>query len=159
MEKAAFSHVLIIALFAAGPAWAMSDTGSGSSAAPADPAMEKATAAVAAQDWPRAQEALREALAKNPQSADTHNLYAYSLRKGANPSMDLVFRHYNEALRLDPRHRGAHEYIGEAYLTAGNLAKAKEHLGQLDRLCAFGCQEYTRLKKAVADYEQQQAKK
>jgi hypothetical protein len=67
--------------------------------------------------------------------------------------MNLVFKHYNEALRIDPKHRGAHEYIGEAYLTVNNVAKAREHLGQLDRLCFLPCSEHTDLKKAVADYE------
>ena len=67
--------------------------------------------------------------------------------------LDLAFKHYGEALRLDPRHRGAHEYIGEAYLMKGDLAKAKEHLAQLDRLCFFGCTELTDLKQAIAAYE------
>jgi hypothetical protein len=67
--------------------------------------------------------------------------------------MNLVFKHYNEALRIDPKHRGAHEYIGEAYLMVGNVAKAKEHLGALDKLCFFPCAEYTDLKKAIAEYE------
>jgi hypothetical protein len=35
----------------------------------------------------------------------------------------------------------------------GNVAKAKEHLGQLDKLCFFGCTEFTDLKKAIADFE------
>ena len=90
---------------------------------------------------------------KGAAGADHHNLYAYALRKGPSPDMDLVFKHYNEALRLDPRHRGAHEYIGEAYLTVGNVHKAREHLTALDRLCIFGCAEYTDLKKAIAAYE------
>ena len=67
--------------------------------------------------------------------------------------MSLVFKHYNEALRLDPRHRGAHEYLGEAYLMVGNLPKAKEHLSALDKLCFFPCSEFAELKKAVAEYE------
>jgi len=75
------------------------------------------------------------------------------LRKGPNPDMDLVFKHYNEALRIDPKHLGAHEYIGEAYLMVKDLARAKEHLAALDRLCTFGCEEFTDLKKAVAQYE------
>lgn len=70
--------------------------------------------------------------------------------------MNLVLRHYGEALRIDPKHRGAHEYIGEAYLKLNNLPKAKEHLAILDRLCTFGCEEYTDLKKAVASYEASQ---
>jgi len=129
------------------------------SKAPKDPALEQGRAALGRQDWMGAQKILREAVARNPQDADAHNLYAYSIRKGANPAMDLVFRHYNEALRLDPKHRAAHEYLGEAYLMTGNVAKAKEHLAQLDTLCTFGCEEYTKLKKEVAAYEQQHAKK
>jgi tetratricopeptide (TPR) repeat protein len=118
-----------------------------------DPVRERAAAATERQDWPAAQALLREALAKAPGNADYHNLYAYSIRKGPSPDMNLVFKHYNEALRIDPKHRGAHEYIGEAYLTVNNVAKAKEHLGQLDRLCFLPCSEHTDLKKAVADYE------
>jgi Flp pilus assembly protein TadD len=126
---------------------------------PKDPAMEQARSAIAKQDWPAAQAVLRDAVTRNASSADYHNLYAYALRKGPNPAMDLVFRHYNEALRLDPKHRAAHEYIGEAYLMSGNVPKAKEHLAQLDKLCTFGCEEYTKLRKEVAAYEQQHAKK
>jgi Flp pilus assembly protein TadD len=126
---------------------------------PKDPALEQAREAISKQDWTGAQGILREAVARNPQSADYHNLYACSMRKGPNPSMDLVFRHYNEALRLDPKHRGAHEYIGEAYLMSGNIEKAKEHLAQLDKLCRFGCEEFSKLKKEVAVSEQQHAKK
>jgi Flp pilus assembly protein TadD len=124
-----------------------------------DPTMEQARAAIARQDWAGAQKVLSEAVARNPQSADYHNLYAYSIRKGPNPAMELVFRHYNEALRLDPNHRGAHEYLGEAYLMTGNVVKAREHLAQLDKICTFGCEEYTALKNEIAAYEQQHAKK
>ncbi len=99
---------------------------------------------------------MRDAAAKTPGNADYHNLYAYAVRKGTNPNMDLVFQEYNEALRINPKHRGAHEYIGEAYLMVGNLAKAKEHLARLDSLCFFPCDEYTDLKKAVAAYEAKQ---
>ena len=150
--------ILALSLLLAGAAWGM-DTPKSESAPPKEPALEQARAAIAQKDWAKAQGMLRDAVARSPQDADAHNLYAYAIRSGANPQMDLVFRHYNEALRLDPKHRGAHEYLGEAYLMAGNLAKAKEHLGQLDRLCTFGCEEYSKLKAAVARYEQQGAKK
>ena len=156
--RSARIHALILAFVTAGTVWAM-DTPRPEPKEPKDPALEQARAAIVKQDWAGAQNILRDAVARNPQSADYHNLYAYSIRNGANPGMDLVFRHYNEALRLDPKHRGAHEYLGEAYLMSGNLAKAKEHLAQLDRLCTFGCEEYTKLKKEIAAYEQQHAKK
>jgi hypothetical protein len=70
--------------------------------------------------------------------------------------MAAVLAQYTEALRLDPNHRGAHEYIGEAYLQLGNVAKAKEHLAALDRICFFPCDEYSDLKAAVAKYESSQ---
>jgi Tfp pilus assembly protein PilF len=118
-----------------------------------DGVLKSARQAIAAGDYASAQAALKGALAPDPGNADLHNLYAYSIRKGASPDMQLVFKHYNEALRIDPKHRGAHEYIGEAYLMAGNLPKAKEHLAALGRICFFGCAEHDMLKKAVADYE------
>ena len=64
-----------------------------------------------------------------------------------------MFKHYGEALRIDPKHKGAHEYVGEAYLLVGNVAKAKEHLAALDKLCFFSCEEYRDLKKAIQEYE------
>ena len=124
-----------------------------SDASPADPAIVSAKAAIAKKDWVAAQAGLKQALAANPRNADYHNLYAYSIRKGGNADMALVFQHYDEALRLDPKHRGAHEYSGEAYLAVNDLPKAKLHLAALDKLCFFGCEEYSDLKKAVAEYE------
>ena len=120
---------------------------------PSDPAIARAQKAIAAKDWTRAAAVMREALVAHPDNADYHNLYAYSLRKGPHPDMNEVFRHYEEALRIDPGHRNAHEYIGEAYLQIGNLAKAKEHLAALDKLCFLPCEQYTELKEAVEDYE------
>jgi len=118
-----------------------------------DPMIEQATKATAGKDWLQAQAVLKEALARDPNNPDYHSLYAYSIRKGANPDMNLVFKHYNDALRIDPKHRGAHEYIGEAYLMVGNLPKAKEHLSSLDKLCFFPCSEFSDLKKAIGEYE------
>jgi len=118
-----------------------------------DAVIERYDAASARGDWPAAAALLREAVAQQPGNARYHSLYAYSLRKGPSPDMGLVFQHYNEALKIDPELRGAHEYIGEAYLMVGNVAKAKEHLGVLDRLCFLPCAEYTDLKKAISVHE------
>ena len=127
--------------------------GGDSDAAPQDPVIAGAQKAIAAKDWTRAAAVMRDALAAHPDNADYHNLYAYSLRKGPNPDMKEVFRHYEEALRIDPDHRNAHEYIGEAYLQVGDLAKAKQHLAALDKLCWLPCEQYTELKEAVEDYQ------
>src|SRR5918911_294424 len=140
----------ILALVSANLAFAAD---SASPASRADPMMDRYNAAAERQDWKSAAATMREAIAADPRNPDYHNLYAYSLRKGGTGDMDLVFKHYNEALKLDPGHRGAHEYIGEAYLLVGNVAKAKEHLGALNKLCFFGCSEYSDLKKAIAEHE------
>lgn len=150
-------HTLILSLallsVSAGVNAAGGGGGGGGDTTQADPVLQAANAAIAKKDWVAAQITLKQALASNAQNADYHNLYAYSLRKGANPDMKLVFFHYEEALRIDPKHRGAHEYIGEAYLQVGNLAKAKEHLAALDKLCFLRCEEFTDLKTAVTKYE------
>ncbi len=157
--KTALLAVIVLAV-AAGPAIAAGDPGGGSvpgADLAKDPVLERVGEATSRKDWPAAQAILRDAVAKAPRNADYHNLYAYSIRKGANPDMSLVFKHYNQALALDPKHKGAHEYIGEAYLMVRNVAKAKEHLAQLDKLCFFSCPEYSDLKAAIAAYERQVA--
>ena len=151
--KSVAKHALIIAFFAALPVHAAPDDGPRGAEAPADPLIERAVRANGERDWARSQQIMRDALLKDPKNADYHNLYAYAIRKGEKPNLDLVFKHYNEALRINPKHRGAHEYIGEAYLMVGNVAKAKEHLSALDQICFFGCDEYGLLKKAIAEFE------
>ncbi len=160
--KTASIHALMIALFTAATAFAMDTPKPDPKPDPKDPdkkseQLEPARAAIARQDWTGAQALLRTAVQRNPQSADAQNLYAYSIRKGPNPDMSEVFRQYNEALRLDPRHLGAHEYLGEAYLMTGNVVKAREHLAELEKLCAAACREYKALKLAVAEQEQRHA--
>lgn len=157
---AALSALCALSALSAGSAWAAGGGPDTLREQPAgDPAIEQIQAAIAKPDWNQARALARASVEKNPSNADYHNLYAYTIRMGANPAMDLVFKHYNEALRLDPKHLGAQEYLGEAYLMVGNLDKAKEHLRTLDKLCFFGCKEYTMLKDAVAAYEAKHAAK
>jgi tetratricopeptide (TPR) repeat protein len=143
--------LVILALLA--PSYAAFPADTPSATPTRDPMMERYQAAAEKQDWKSAAAVMRQAVEESPANPDYHNLYAYSLRKGGSAEMDLVFKHYNEALRIDPKHKGAHEYIGEAYLMVGNVSKAKEHLGQLDKLCFFGCSEYNDLKRAISQHE------
>ena len=116
---------------------------------PKDAELEKAKAAIARKDWAAAQAVLEPYAASNPKNADAFNLLGYSLRNLEKYDESLAA--YKQALTLDPKHRGAHEYIGIAYIQMGQLHKAKEHLASLDKICAFSCEEYRDLKKAIAE--------
>ena len=122
-----------------------------SPAAKADDKLAAARAQVAAKRWPDALAELRKL--NDTGSADWHNLMGYVLRKGSPPDLDGADRHYREALRIDPRHRGALEYSGELALMRGDLAGAEQKLAALDRVCLFGCEEYTDLKAAVQRFK------
>jgi Flp pilus assembly protein TadD len=118
-----------------------------------EPAADKLASArshIQAKRWPAAIEELKRLNATA--SADWNNLMGYSLRKQATPDLDGAERFYNEALRIDPRHRGALEYSGELYLMKGDLARAEQRLAALDKAYTFGCEEYTDLKNAVARF-------
>ena len=65
---------------------------------------------------------------------------------------NLAFKHYRRAIDLDPRNRGAHEYIGEAYLMTGDLAAAEKHLAALKEICLLPCEELQDLENAIAGY-------
>ena len=102
---------------------------------------------VANQDYQAAIRYLLKAIETDPGNADVFNLLGYSHR---NLEMnDKAFVYYEKALSLDPRHKGAHEYIGELYLKLKQPEKAKEHLAKLDSICFFGCEEFDELKEAI----------
>lgn len=104
-----------------------------------------------AKDWNRAIVELERAQRRNERNADVHNLLGYSLRHAGRLKDALA--HYDRALSLDPWHRGAHEYAGEAWLQANEPAKAREHLAALKQLCGTDCEPYRDLAQAIADHE------
>jgi len=122
--------------------------GDSSPPTPRDVELEKAKTAIARKDWAGAQALLEAYTVANPRSADGFNLLGYSLRNQKKYDESLVS--YKQALTLDPKHKGAHEYLGIAYIQMGQLDKAKEHLASLDKICVFSCEEYRDLKKAIA---------
>lgn len=107
--------------------------------------------AVDREDWKTAIAALNSAASHDPEDADVQNLLGFANRK--NGDLDAAFKHYKRALELNPRHLGAHEYVGRAYLMAGKPEKAKEHLAQLEKHCFETCAERESLKKAIAEWD------
>ena len=102
-------------------------------------------------NWAAAIDELKKV--NDPASADWNNLMGYSLRKADAANAAEAEKFYNEALRIDPKHRGALEYSGELYLMTGDLPMAEQRLAALDKACFLPCEEYTDLKKAVARYK------
>jgi tetratricopeptide (TPR) repeat protein len=123
----------------------------GASGKAEDPEYTAGVQAIKAGRYAAAIPLLEGVVKRDGTNADAHNWLAYAVRKNGDPARSIPI--YQKALSIDPKHRGAHEYIGEAYLALDNLPKAKEHLGRLDKLCFFPCSEYKDLKKAVQDYE------
>ena len=115
-----------------------------------NPSVSAAVQAIKAQDWPGAITLLKAEVAANKGTASLHNYIGFAHRKLGD--FDNAFKHYAIALKMNPEHRGAHEYVGQTYLAVGNLEMAKKHLDALDRICFFGCEEYDDLKAAVATY-------
>ena len=134
---------------ASGPAFAMGGD-SGSSKA-ADPTYAAARQLVEDGKYAEAIPLLEQVVAKDAKNADALNYLGYSNRQLGNN--DAALTHYQAALALEPSHRGANEYLGELYLTLGELPKAEERLKVLDGACFFGCEEYTELKNAIAAYK------
>lgn len=145
---AALSFGLVASAFAAGGGGGGADQ---PAAKPADPNYTRAKAMIEGRDYANALPLLQQVVAKDPKNADAYNLMGFATRKSGNPSGSLQY--YQQALAIDARHLGAHEYIGEAYLMLDQPAQAEQHLARLDSLCVFGCAEYRMLKAAVANYK------
>jgi predicted Zn-dependent protease len=116
-----------------------------------DPNFGQAKALIEARNYPPALPLLQQVVAKDPKNADAYNLLGYATRKSGDPNGSLQY--YNRALQIDPKHLGAHEYAGEAYLMLDQPQQAEQYLARLNSLCVFGCTEYRMLKAAIADYK------
>ena len=103
-------------------------------------------------DWERAAAFLERAAEADARNADVFNLLAYSYRH-LEPTRRGVRALMRGRWTLDPRHLGAHEYVGEAYLLVGDLARAEHHLAALTEICA-SCEETEELAEAIAQFRE-----
>lgn len=63
---------------------------------------------------------------------------------------DVAIGFYSAALKLQPDHRGANEYLGEYYVETGQMGLARQQLVKLDAICKFGCEEAEELRRWIA---------
>ncbi|MBM4263844.1 MAG: tetratricopeptide repeat protein [Deltaproteobacteria bacterium] len=109
--------------------------------------------AIEAKDFKAAVGHLTKAVQEVPNDADAHSMLGFAYRK--TNVFDKSMEHYQRALKLDSKHRGAHEYLGELYLDMNQLENAEKQLAALKNACPFfgKCSEYEDLKKAVDAYK------
>lgn len=125
------------------------------SAAPAKSSVvAAANKSISKGDFAAAYKGLSAGVKKDAKNADIHNLLGYSARKLGN--YEASETHYTTALKLDPKHKGALEYMGELYLTLNKPEEAKKLLARLDDVCWLGCDEKDTLEQAIADWEAKQ---
>jgi len=116
----------------------------------ADP-LARARADIQASRWDAAVAELARVNATG--NADWNNLMGYALRKKTPPDLDGAQRHYDAALRINPRHQGALEYSGKLALLKGDLPTAEAKLAALEGLCTSRCEPLDELKQAIARYK------
>jgi Flp pilus assembly protein TadD len=147
-----FAALLLVVATASVSLQASANMGSDDSSESQDPNLVAGKKAIDAQDWKQATQLLSKAALTDPSNADIQNWLGYAQRKQGN--LNAALAAYNQALKLNPNHKGAHEYIGEAYLMAGDVAKAEKHLAELQRLCSpIPCEESKDLQRAIQEYK------
>jgi Flp pilus assembly protein TadD len=96
---------------------------------------------------------LQKVVADNPRDADAWNYLGFAARKLGRK--DEALGYYEKALKVDPQHKGANEYLGELYLMMNNLPKAEAQLAALKAICGTNCEEVEDLEADIADYKAQ----
>ncbi len=116
--------------------------------------LERASHAIGGEQYEQAIQILEAFTREEPENADGWNLLAFSNRKLGR--LDEARRYYARALAIDPKHRRAHEYLGELHLQEGNLEAAHAQLATLKQLCRLTCKERRQLSRAIKSYEREQ---
>jgi hypothetical protein len=116
-----------------------------------DPEFAAGKKALVAEDWDAAITTLKSAALRDPRNPDIQNYIGYAYRRLR--QLGPAIGHYQQALIINPRHRSAHEHLGEASLVLGEPATAEQHLAALEDICLIGCDEYDDLKRAITAYK------
>ncbi|MBA3325517.1 MAG: tetratricopeptide repeat protein [Rhodobacteraceae bacterium] len=113
-------------------------------------------------EWAEMVGHLQKVVARRPWHDNAHTLLGYGYRRLGD--YDRAFHHYDIALELNSRHRGALSYMGVAYLHLEDVEQAGATLDRLRDVCGFvsltfsdgdfsdGCAEYHELKGAIDYY-------
>ena len=143
------TSLVFTTVFASLPAVAAGG-GDYSSTASKPAAYNEALALIKAKNYLDAIIKLKKAEDSAEDDADIQNLLGFSYRKSGN--LDEAAKHYDKALGLNPKHKGALEYQGKLFLMLGDKAAAEDNLERLDKICWLGCDELDKLRAAIESY-------
>ena len=136
--------LLIIILFSQSLAF-----GAGSSSSvDANAEYLKAEKLVKTYKFEKAIKALNKLLNETPDGytkADIYNYLGYASRKQRAPNFEKAEEYYLKALKIDPDHIGALEYLGELYYETGRVDKAEDLLERLKSVDGENSEEYLEL--------------
>ena len=136
--------ILIIILFSQSLAF-----GAGSSSSvDANAEYLKAEKLVKNYKFEKAIKALNKLLNETPDGytkADIYNYLGYASRKQRAPNFEKAEEYYLKALKIDPDHIGALEYLGELYYETGRVDKAEDLLERLKSVAGENSEEYLEL--------------
>ena len=116
---------------------------------------QKAEYMIKGEQYAEAIPLLQKVVADNPRDADAWNYLGFAARKLGRKEEALGY--YERALKVDPQHKGANEYLGELYLMMNNLPKAEAQLAILKGICGTNCEEVEDLEADIADYKAAQS--
>lgn len=108
----------------------------------------KAEKLVKTYKFEKAIKALNKLLSETPDGytkADIYNYLGYASRKQRAPNFEKAESYYLKALKIDPNHIGALEYLGELYYETGRVDKASELLEKLKIVAGENSEEYIEL--------------
>jgi predicted Zn-dependent protease len=89
--------------------------------------------------------------AANQHDPRVQTMIGFTLRKLGR--VDEAFGYYFKALATRPDATTTRQYLGEAYLQAGDPARAREQLAEIAKRCGTACEDYAALAEEIARYE------
>jgi Flp pilus assembly protein TadD len=146
----AAAGMMAIALHASN-AWAFSSDPDPLTPTQAKAQLAKAQSSIDSEQYRGAIRTLKAIIESNPRNADAYNLLGFSYRK--TKDVKRAERNYKRALRIDSKHKGALEYMGELFLETDRREKAEELLARLEKLCPSGCEELEDLREAFTSIQ------
>tara|TARA_Y100001970_G_C13741474_1_gene606430 strand:- start:14 stop:511 length:498 start_codon:yes stop_codon:yes gene_type:complete len=152
-------YILIVTLYLTSNLYAAGSSGSSSSSSDFKTSYEKAVSFIkdakklekkgntkkAEKKYKKALKLLLKSNKEKPNNPDTLNYLGFTSRKLGDFTSGE--KYYLQGLKINPKHIGINEYLGELYVATNRIDQAKERLEVLKNC---NCKEYSDLKDIIA---------